>query len=216
MVFPILKLSTGSGQTTVTLANLGHDDRFGLVEGDYVEVEDDASVLNNNSAQLLQVQSIDTSSLIVVLSGTPGGSFGANPHPLLRRWDQKAGDPAEGGLTLSDDNAVPIPGLAASFDSPSWLPLEDGVEVAFVGDSATKFRTGDYWMIPARVATGNVIWPTETGQDAQGNAVVNPIAKPPDGVTHHYAPLASLIAGAEVPTSCRAQFSPLAKVDDQG
>ena len=213
VVFPIVKLAPGSGQSTVTLANLGRDDRFGLVEGDYVEVEDDASVLNNVRAQLLQVQSIDASNLIVVLAGI-AGNVGKNQqrHPLLRRWDQKPGDPVEGGLQLSDDNAVPIPALGTSFDaSESWLALEDGVEIAFVGDANTTFRTSDYWLIPARVATGNIIWPTETAQDSQGNAITDPIAKPPDGVTHHYAPLAVYDSSNKGnPQSCRWIFSTLA------
>jgi Family of unknown function (DUF6519) len=62
----------------------------------------------------------------------------------------------------------------------------------------SHFRTADYWLIPARVATGDVIWPTETavdGQgkpitDAQGKPVTKPVAMQPDGVTHAYAPLA--------------------------
>ncbi|MFY9719132.1 MAG: DUF6519 domain-containing protein [Candidatus Cybelea sp.] len=218
VIFPILKLATGSGQTTVTLGNLGRDDRFGLVEGDYVEVQDDDSVLNNAPGMLLQVQSIDSSSLMVVLSGTTGGTVGTNlqRHPLLRRWDQKAGDPSEGGLQLAADNAVPIPSLGKTFGATqTWLNLEDGVQIAFVGiDAQTVFRTGDYWWIPARVATGNVIWPTETATDAQGNVVVGPVAKAPDGVTHHYAPLAVVAIpepGAVFSlTPCWATFTPLA------
>jgi hypothetical protein len=107
VVFPILKLSAGSGQTTLTLADLGRDDRFGLVEGDFVEIQDDDSALNNTVGQLMAVQSIDSSSRTVVLSGT-AGSVGANPqrHPLLRRWDQKAGDPAEGGSQLLVDSGA--------------------------------------------------------------------------------------------------------------
>jgi hypothetical protein len=54
------------------------------------------------------------------------------------------------------------------------------------------FRSGDYWLIPARVATGDVIWPSETATDAQGKNVIHPVAKPPDGVTHHYVALATV------------------------
>jgi hypothetical protein len=62
--------------------------------------------------------------------------------------------------------------------------------VLFDGPPGPTYMTGDYWLIPARVATGNVIWPTETVTDAQNKTVTNPVAKPPDGIDHHYAPLA--------------------------
>ena len=96
-------------------------------------------------------------------------------HPLARRWDQVAGDPAEGGLKLAAGNA-------ATLVADTWLNLEDGVQVQFPGAAAASFRTGDYWLIPARVATGDVLWPQESGVDAQGNTVTNPVARLPDGI----------------------------------
>ena len=193
VVFPITKLSTGSNATTVTLGNLGRDDRFGLAVGDYVEVQDDNSVLNNTPGQLLQVQSIDTVNLSVTLSGSTTASIGADPtlHPLLRRWDHKAGDPTQGGLTLGKDGAALIPlTITAPNAVGVWLDLEDGVQVQFDMVMQQQFRSGDYWLIPARVATGNIIWPQETATDARGNTVNNPAAVPPGGIIHHYAPLA--------------------------
>ena len=59
----------------------------------------------------------------------------------------------------------------------------------FDGSGALS-RTGDYWLIPARTATGDVEWPTETDKDSQGNLTIVPLAKPPDGIKHHYAPVA--------------------------
>ena len=52
------------------------------------------------------------------------------------------------------------------------------------------FRVGDYWLIPTRTATGDVIWP---------GPVENPDAIPPHGIDEHYAPLAvwnSAVTGA--------------------
>jgi hypothetical protein len=65
-----------------------------------------------------------------------------------------------------------------------WLPIEDGIEIKFepAGHGAAHhYRAGDYWLIPARVATGDVDWPR------QGS---HPALLPPSGVEHHYAPLA--------------------------
>jgi hypothetical protein len=42
------------------------------------------------------------------------------------------------------------------------------------------YRTGDYWLIPARVATNDIEWPSVT------EGVL------PHGIEHHYAPLAIL------------------------
>jgi hypothetical protein len=200
VVFPIVNLAG----TKVTLENLGRDDRFGLAEGDWVEVEDDDYVLQNRPAQLppaplLRVQSIDRSAMQVTLSGTPAG-VGTDPtkhplHPLLRRWDQKEGDPAEGGLQLSgDDNAA----LIVEDSDDAWLDLENGIQIQFQKPGSTganQYRSGDYWLIPARTATGDVQWPTSSKADAKGILQTVRIALPPTGVTHHYAPLAAITGG---------------------
>jgi len=144
VTFPIVgPISTGDGQTTLTLADLGRDDRFGLSAGNRVEIQDDDYVLRNLAGTLLQVQSIDRSKLQVTLTGTADSALGADPskHPLLRRWDHQAGDPAEGGLTLGPDNAAFI----QESDGDFWLALEDGVEIQFEPAAPGKpqqYRTG--------------------------------------------------------------------------
>jgi hypothetical protein len=204
VVFPIDSLKTGEGTTTVVLDNLGRDDRFGLTEGDIVEVQDDALVLAGLPGPLLSVQAIESTSRTVTLAGGITDSTGSDPalHPLLRRWDQKA-QPDE---PLGSDNAITIP----SQGTP-WLSLEDGIEVQFTTSGNPFYRTGDYWLIPARVATGDVIWPTESVTDAQNVTTTNPIAMPPDGVPHHYAPLVVVTVDGktspQVVGQCRRIFS---------
>lgn len=192
VVFPIL---SGGGTNVVTLETLGRDDRFGLAEGDWVEVLDDDYVLLNSAGTLLQVQSIDRTNLRVTLLGTPDNKVGNDPtkHPILRRWDQQQGDEADGGLALGSDNAAKI--QEGSGDS-AWLDLEDGVQIQFQqfaqGEPQPQYRTGDYWLIPARVATGDVEWPTEILKDSSGNSKKWIIALPPNGINHYYAPLGSI------------------------
>lgn len=205
VVFPIINFSTSSagaagsgGTTTVVLENLGRDDRFELTENDWVEVQDDNSVLLNNAGNLLQVQSIDSANLTVTLAGTPSTNLDQTKHPLLRRWDQTFGDPAQGGLQAGPDNAA----LAME---GTWLSLEDGVQIQFQAapsGSTNLYRTGDYWLIPARTATGDIEWPT----GASG-----PLALPPNGVDHHYAPLAviKVDSSVEVTVLCQQQFQPM-------
>jgi Family of unknown function (DUF6519) len=205
----------------VVVESLGRDDRFGLTPGEFVEVQDDRSVLMNLPGSLLAVQGIDSSTLTVNVGGTPDAVLGSDEslHPLLRRWDQTAGDPAEGGLTLANDNA-------AFVQEGVWLMLEDGVQIRFQPGAGTstptqpsvnRYRTGDYWLIPARTATGDVEWPKVTDAhgnpetDAQGNPI--PIALPPHGITHHYAPLAVISVtpnGVTPQPDCRSSFEPLA------
>ncbi len=206
VIFPIVNLSSGNGGTTVVLENLGRDDRFGLKENDWVELVDDDYVLINSVGKLLQVQSIDSGSLTVVLGGSPSSTVGQNPakHPLLRRWDESAGDESQGGLQLQADNAAKI---IEGSDDANWLVLENGIQIQFQPappqTSANQYRTGDYWLIPARTATGDVEWPS-------GDS--GPIAMPPDGVDHHYAPLAVITvkdSDLEVTVSSQYSFLPM-------
>jgi hypothetical protein len=211
VVFPIVSLSTSSANTagsanttTVVLENLGRDDRFGLSENDWVEVQDDDYVLLNSAGNLLQVQSIDSANLTVTLAGTPTANPDQTKHPLLRRWDQTFGDPAQGGLQMGPDNAVlPMEG--------TWLNLEDGIQIQFQAaakGSSNLYRTGDYWLIPARTATGDIQWPTGTS---------GPLALPPDGVDHHYAPLAGITVDKNVQVTAfyQQQFQPLPPASPQ-
>ncbi|MGW8392249.1 DUF6519 domain-containing protein [Pseudoduganella sp. HUAS MS19] len=206
--FPIV---SGGGSAILTLETIGRDDRVGLRAGDWVEVGTDDSALHNLANPLLQVEAVDRIAMTVTLSG-PAPVFEAEGagHPLLRRWDHQEGDHGENGLDIVDDGAARIVEHTAA-----WLHLEDGVEIQFqpadAGTAPTEYRTGDYWLIPARTATGDVEWPTE--QDATGQAV--PLALPPDGIVHHYAPLAVITVDAagnvqDGPTDCRHQFPPLA------
>lgn len=187
VVFPIVSAS-GSA---VVLESLGRDDRFGLVEGDWVEIQNDDTVAANQAARLLRVQTIHRGKGRVILSGDVPADIAKDPskHPLLRRWDQKEGDPDVGGLELdldekTGDNAALIPGTAAGQER--WLELEDGVEIQFAGPGNPLYRTGDYWLIPARVATADVEWPREA---VPGTSEQRALAMLPHGVTHHYAPL---------------------------
>jgi hypothetical protein len=165
VAFPISKLEGN----IVTLKTLGMDDRKGLSEGDFVEVEDDDYVLQNRAERLLEIEKIDRGTLQVFLKERPESKVGTRPekHPVLRRWDhKKEGLKLDVGAVLLREN--------------TWLDLENGIQVFFEG-GGQNYRSGDYWLIPARTATHDIEWPG-------GSA--NPESIPPHGVIHHYAPLA--------------------------
>ena len=192
VVFPIVApIASGDGKTTVTLAHLGHDDKLGLREGDWAEIVDDDYTLQNRAEPLLKVHTIDRDALIVTLDSDLPPKVGSDPskHLLLRRWDyqeKKDRDPKQGGLpfSLGKDNAVLIVEKDGE-DGPNWFVLEDGVQIQF--QPGGEYRTGDYWLIPARTVIGDVEWPGPAD---------SPKAIPPHGVEHHYAPLASISVDA--------------------
>jgi hypothetical protein len=75
----------------------------------------------------------------------------------------------------------------AAADKIVWLDLEDGVQIQF--SDGGEYLKGDYWLIPARVATGGDEW-------AQTNRL-NPGQLPPQGVEHHNALLGFVRPGPE-------------------
>jgi len=177
IVFPIRALQ-GS---LLKLDTLGPDERRGLKEGDWVEVIDDRYVLRGEPGILAMVEAVDRVKFEVTLVvpediALPVFDEGSTTHPLLRRWDQAS-------------KAVPV-------TEGKWIDLEDGVQIYF--EPGGTYRTGDYWLIPARTGTGDVLWPTEEGEE--GMAL--PKALPPDGIEHHYAPLARISLNAAGVVNC--------------
>lgn len=148
----------------LTVAN-GRD----FTAGQWVELSNDEDDLLGRAGPLFRIASVDADQ--VTLEGTPVWVVGAS-NPKVRRWDQVAY-----GDILLTAGAVPV--TESSVTDPAWIDLEDGVQIRFAADR--EYRSGDYWLIPARVATGRLEWP----QDASGNAQW----QSPRGIEHHYAPL---------------------------
>jgi hypothetical protein len=209
-VFPVLDLAddTGKNETTAKLATLGRDRRLGLATEDWVEIVDDGYALRA-AAEPLHL--VERDGLTAVLAGLGPGSTGRDKalYSLLRRWDHDASDPA-----ASDQGALLVTEAADAVGG--WIDLEDGVQVQFpvsaVAGEPNEYRTGDYWLIPARTATGDVIWPRrQVGDQVEWEA------RPPDGVEHHYAPLAVASVDGNgswtfVSPDCRKRFDPLPAV----
>ncbi|HEV7661587.1 MAG TPA: DUF6519 domain-containing protein [Allosphingosinicella sp.] len=167
------RIVSGTGQR-VTLAGLGRDEATTLVEGDWVELVDDLAIATAGVGLLAQVANVDLDGLRVELAAPDGQAVPtytteeANArHAFLRRWDHRV-DPKKAG------GAIPVVEGAAH-----EIELEDGIKVTF--EEGGTYRAGDYWMIPARVATGDVEWPGEPK---------TPEFQLPHGPAHYYAPLA--------------------------
>jgi len=187
IIFPIR--SPGDGK--VMLAHLGRDLASSLQVNDWVEIVDDDLARRGKAGPLRQVESIDVVEMSVTLKN-PGTlpPYVEDKHPLLRRWDQQ-GDGLEDGLKLKE---------GAGEDDENWIALEDGIQIQFptAPDGETNiYRSGDYWLIPARTATGDVEWPVERNADGSVKTYPNssepvPAAKGPHGIKHFYAPLAKI------------------------
>ncbi len=164
----------------VTLDNLGKDDRFSLDEGDWVEFVYEDYTLKNLAYPMLKVEELDLINMVATLKWEVDNPCVATTNfeqPYLRRWDQsdkgKSKVEAFGDIHITEN------------DGDDWIELEDGIQIQFSKmPEEHKYRTGDYWLIPARTENGDVEWPKD-GDDPQSVR--------PHGVEHHYAPLATLL-----------------------
>jgi hypothetical protein len=171
----------------VTVDSTGRDPVLGFSNSDWVEITGENSVEAPSPGALHQIDVVDPATGLVTLKSAPDVS-GMGDELRIRRWDM-TGTAAEvgGGIPLSGE----------------WTPLEKGIKVQF---SAGQYRPGDYWLIPARTATGEIEWPPfETPNNA-------PEAQAPHGVRHHFADLAIVLSGSNntfLAADCRRLFPPL-------
>jgi hypothetical protein len=221
VIFPLRSVAG----TTVSVEHLGRDQRSTLSHGDWVELVDDGIVYREAPGPLARVEDVDRDELTVTLSLPQGApplpafteEEAAARHAILRRWDH-AGDPKANGGALA---IVEFESTPAGLEQ-GWIELEDGVQIWFRKSATGRtYRTGDYWLIPARVATGDVEWPDAVDSagapvlDDDGNPIGAPL--PPHGPAHWFAPLRLLprIVGGADPgtTDCRCRIKRLPCVD---
>jgi Family of unknown function (DUF6519) len=162
----------------ITVHDLGRDDVLSFAGGQWVEYTDDVTELSGQPGQLLQIDHVTAATRVVSLRTAPTGVNMAR-NPKLRRWD----------------SAGPVTAQVPATNS-GFIPLENGVEVLF---AAGNYKTGDYWLIPARTSTGSIEWPFTSPQ-------------PPLGIRHHFSRLAvaTLAAGKLSLQDCRKIFPALA------
>lgn len=201
---PTFKWSRENGSiATRWLGTTGNDVRVAssrdFAAGQWVEFTSDTDDLLAQPGPLTRITRIDGD--VLTVEAAPAWKKEL-VNPKVRRWDQTANDQ----LTLVNGAIAIVPGSGDS----GWIAIEDGIAVQF---SAGTYRCGDYWLIPARVATGAIDWPVDTVQ--------KPMPLPPRGIEHHYAPLFMVEAIATDPfvslvKDCRCRFAPLPCLANQG
>lgn len=184
---PTFKWSRDNGSVAAAwLGTEGNDlvvaSARGFSAGAWVELSDDRLELRGEPGVLVKLSSVDGNRLSVDPGSVPPSASlawtAALENPKVRRWDQTQNDDI-----ILDGGAVPI--VESTATDLHWIDLEDGLRVQFQPAAGDKqqYRSGDYWLIPARVATGDIEWPRH-------NDVADFL--PPHGIEHHYAPLGGL------------------------
>jgi len=180
---------TGVSGANVQVDSLGPDANLGFAPGQWVELTDDSYQFGqppNQPGELYQIQSTAPEQLSVTMSQSVVAVDPAK-QARLRRWDQSGASALSGGVPLS---------------AGSWLDLENGIQVQF---TQGQYQSGDYWVVPARTASGQIDWPP---CDSDGAAF-----QPAHRTRVFRAPLASLTWDATNEcisvADCRRAFVPL-------
>jgi hypothetical protein len=171
----------------LTVADLGKDQVLNFSAGQWVEIVDEESTLKGEPNSLVQIDSPGPGPNEITLKTTVAAL--ANRKGLkLRRWDQTGVSATSAGLNAN---------LA------TWIDLEGGIQVSF---ATGNYHTGDYWLIPARTATGEIEWPADGG---------GPKAESPVGIKHHYCRLALVQSNGStlsIIADCRKPFPTLTEI----
>ena len=168
----------------VEVKELAKDEVLGFSTGNWVEIIDEESSLNFTPSQLYKIDYVDPATNKIFLFTT---TIPNKNNLKIRRWDQNVLPP------------TPNYGIATG---TGWIDLEDGIQVQF---SPGTYKTGEYWLVPARTATNEVEWPPYQAPNTA------PQAQRPLGTFHHYCKLAVIHISAGVATviDCRPVFSAL-------
>ncbi|NPD27101.1 DUF6519 domain-containing protein [Corallococcus exiguus] len=180
--------STDAADRLLVVAEPGKDGYRRFQPNQWLELTNEDRVLRGEPGELVRVESV-TGNRITIDAGTwpatlPSGAL------TVRAWDMVG---TTGALDV-------VPPANPADPESGWLHLESGVQVRF---TAGRYRTGDYWLIPARTVTGAVLWPK--------NGDI-PVAEAPHGIRHHYCALAVLErsgTGTWTVHDCRNLFAPL-------
>lgn len=162
--------------------------------GDCVELVHDGLELTGHPGTLVRVVDRGADKLEVQMGVGREAGLAWSPewtNAKVRRWHQ--GQPGQSFV----DGALMI---VASENTPTWIGIDGGLQVAF--ELGGMYRSGDYWLIPARVTTASILWPSTPSKEEPFHA--------PAGIAHSLAPL-GLIGCCESKVSVLQDYRKLRK-----
>jgi Family of unknown function (DUF6519) len=187
----VVAITSISG-SNVVVDGLGFDANLGFQVGQWVELSDDTYLFGpiaNQPGELFQISNITPENLTLTMT-TPVSGIDLTRNARLRRWDQFSSSATSNGIALA---------------AQSWLNLEYGIQVQF---SAGQYHSGDYWLIPARTASGELDWPPCRADCAA--------FQPPRRTEIYRAPLACIELDPNtqqpIPEDCRRLFPSLTEL----
>jgi hypothetical protein len=182
----------GIGGADVVVASLGPDANLGFQPGEWVELIDDTYLFGphpNQPGELVQIKNVKAEQLALTMTEAVA-NIDPKRNARVRRWEQSGAPATANGVVVQ---------------TGTWIDLENGIQVQF--SAAGDYQSGDYWLIPARTATGQIEWPP-CGSDGA-------LFQPPADIKVYRAPLACIQIDATqafAVEDCRRKFPPLTEV----
>jgi hypothetical protein len=182
----------GQDGDNLIVSSTGRDEVLGFANRQWIELIDEVR------------EQAGTPGTLVMIDNVQGDIITIDPTTATGTTDLADFDAATARIRRWDSNGEQIVTVPADHDG--WIALEEGVQIKF---QAGAFRTGDYWLIPARTLTHDVEWDVQADSGPEGFQLRH-------GIRHHYCPLAigPLTAnGWGTLTACRRLFPPLTEID---
>ncbi|HUW66948.1 MAG TPA: DUF6519 domain-containing protein [Candidatus Nanoarchaeia archaeon] len=183
----ILRAVDMIGSNLIKIKNAGQDILHAFKRDQWIEITDERRELNGEPGTLVHLTEVKDGVELKfnpVVIGDPVNStnYPEKYNPKVRRWDQ-----TKSGEIMIDSE---------------WIELEHGLGVEF--KPGNTYKSGDFWLIPARIASGDIEWSKENGGWQQCF-----------GIEHKYCSLA--ILNYEDPKwklvkDCRQLFPPLTDI----
>lgn len=127
----------------IIIKNPGEEFLRSIAVGSYLELTDNIRELRGEIRILAKVESQRISETIIELELEPEKLDNVKDHVL------------EDDLPLDR-----TPRIIPYDPEKEWIELEEGIEVHFERGN-NHYRTGDYWLIPARSSNQSIEWPTD-------------------------------------------------------
>jgi hypothetical protein len=184
--------------------SLGRDHTTGFHDVGYVELRHDDLTAALEPGPLVKVdraEATEAGGRLEIAAADRPRLFAppAGKNALLRRWDSALDAPAERPIA-----------------SNTWFPLESNVEVRF---RPGFYRSGDYWLVPARAFigdyAGSIEWPQAGNQPADVDAHGEQRVYAKLGIVEvGSAPAGGVNRPVTLRDDCRQVFPPLTQVVD--